>query len=143
VIKKQGGRVVASPGRPGTLFSEEKDPMSVTEIRPKRKRPPAALRVVWLVNPNDAGPDCPGIVELTRGKEEPRSYYVSPLGCDFGRAFRVEKFCSQQDPAEPDSYDVHQDEEGHWHCECKGHLKWQVECKHIASCRQLAESNLV
>jgi hypothetical protein len=56
-----------------------------------------------------------------------RCYYLSAVPSDFGRGFRLEKLGIDGGNV----YHLHLGHDGTKMCECRGHLRWGTDCKHI------------
>jgi hypothetical protein len=92
-----------------------------------------------------------GTLEMTIGEGEKAvtfGYYVEPVASDFGAAFTMTKYRTQQKPDEPAAYatllDLSPEDPGHprHSCECLGFLRWghRSPCKHVASLLALHRS---
>ena len=98
----------------------------VTAPRTPRKPRPKPARSIRLTQLPAAGHS--GVVKITVGKKT-AGYYLDLLPADFGRAFRLVKFLSEQTPVEPSHYDVLLDGQRS-SCECKGFCR-HGHCKHV------------
>src|SRR5262245_35921945 len=77
-----------------------------------------------------------GILHIKQGELEV-GYYLDAIATALGRAFRLTKIVTPADGTGAE-YDVLISPDGFHTCECKGHLRHGVECKHIAALRCLA-----
>jgi hypothetical protein len=87
-----------------------------------RKRVKPARFIRLMVKPVD---DCPAVVRITIGTDQPADYFVTAQPADFGRGFFVEKIgidCHGSD------YHVNIEADKRT-CECKGYLRWGY-CRH-------------
>jgi hypothetical protein len=75
-------------------------------------------------------------------KAQRYGYYVEPLACDFGLAFRFTKLAHQVEEGHDSYYDVLLDPRGHHECFCLGHLRHghRTVCKHVAVAAALVEA---
>jgi hypothetical protein len=80
------------------------------------------------------------VLALTAGKDT-TFYQLQALQSDFGAAYRLTK--AERGNGPPESYDVCLRAGGRSTCECKGHLRWGTQCKHIASLFQLHKRGLL
>jgi hypothetical protein len=116
--------------------------MSTTTRVPRRRKPDRKIRLTRPIQQDTAG-----VVVITSDGVQ-QAYMVSPLPCDFGKAFRVGKV--ELVPTEPDqppqakvtaSYDVNLNGALSL-CSCLGFLRWQ-RCKHVSGLSALCERNLL
>lgn len=89
-----------------------------------RQTPPRTLR---LLETSEGRLLC-----IQVGNNKPDYYRVTALEADFGTAYRLEKLVSGRE-----CYDVNLMPAGRSTCECRGHLRWGTECKHIAALGRL------
>jgi hypothetical protein len=80
------------------------------------------------------------VLWLTVGKLT-TAYRLEVIPSDFGTAYRLSKADNGQ--GEPEVYNVCLQDAGRSTCECKGHLRWRTECKHIAALWQLSKRGLL
>jgi hypothetical protein len=107
--------------------------LSVT--RPARKPRPKPARSIRLKQLPADGHS--GVIKITVGKAT-TGYYLDLLPSDFGRAFRLTKFVTQQEPDGENAYDVLLDTDtGRHQCGCKGFCRYQT-CKHTAGLLAIA-----
>ena len=99
-----------------------------TPARQRKPRPKPERHIRLCVRPDN---QAPGILEIRVGKEA-TLYFLSEVPSDFGRGFRLEKL----EAAGAETYHVNLDGDRH-SCECKGFLRWQKPCKHIAGLQAL------
>jgi hypothetical protein len=76
------------------------------------------------------------VLWLTVGKLT-TAYRLEAIPSDFGMAYQLSK--ADQGDGSPETYHVCLLQGGRSTCECKGHLRHQTECKHIASLWQLVK----
>jgi hypothetical protein len=105
-----------------------------TEPSKPRAKP---QRLIRLALPPEGGR--PGVVRIMVGRTVV-DYHLRPLPADSGLGFALEKIGA----GGGEVYHVLLDlEEGKHSCECKGHLRWQTPCKHIAGLLALRERGLL
>jgi hypothetical protein len=95
----------------------------------------------------NVGAECNGTRALhltitTGNKTEHFGYYATKLESDFGTAYRLEKFTTEQVEGEPSVYDVCIDAHGFSSCECLGFQRWH-HCKHLESLTALSQANKI
>jgi hypothetical protein len=66
------------------------------------------------------------------------TYWLRRLATDYGVGFQFQQSMSNPLPTglQLEAYDVLSDGE-HGSCECPGHLRWSVECRHLWALREL------
>jgi hypothetical protein len=99
--------------------------------RQRKPRPKPARSIRLCVQPHEQGP---AVVRIAVGPKS-NDYLLTPVACDYGKGFRLEKIGAEE------SYHVNIDGDKKT-CECKGHAR-HGHCKHVDGLAALIAAGLL